>query len=236
MAADNLVWLVLAAGRVRNVPLFALLTAIAAAEVLPASRWAGWLRQREMLLPARENGPTVPGGQSWPAAVLPLLLVGTTVLLQLAGVRAPVVGRGWAKLDSDHWPVAILAELEQINRSSPQGTPIFNDLNYGGFLIYHTPRLRVFIDDRCALYGAELLQQYDRARREDPAQIDRWQQQYGFRYALVETATPFDRYLRDSKTWIMITRICYLSGGKPVPTRSGVTLSERDLGSRRPID
>jgi len=231
-----MVWVVLAAGRVRNCPLFALITAIAAAEVLPCSRWAGWLRQREMLLPARENGPAVPRGHRWPAAVLPLLLVGTTVLMQLAGVRAPMVGCGWAKLDPAHWPVAILPELEQINRSSPQGTPIFNDLNYGGFLIYHTPRLRVFIDDRCALYGAELLGQYDRARRNDPAQIDRWQQQYGFHYALVETATPFDRYLRDSKTWIEIAGIRYSIGGKSVPWHSGVTLYQRDLGSREPID
>ncbi len=199
-----LVWLILAAGRVRNVPLFALITAIAAAEVLPASRWAGWLRQHEMLLPPRENGPTVRRGHSCLAAVLPLLLVGTTGLLQLGGVRAPVVGRGWAKLGPTRWPVDLLPELERINRSSPQGTPIFNDLNYGGFLIYHTPRLRVFIDDRCALYGAELLGRYDRARQNDPAQIDRWQRQYGFRYALVETDTPFDRYLEGSTDWKIV--------------------------------
>ena len=54
-------------------------------------------------------------------------------------------------------------------------TRIFNDLNFGGFLIYHAPRLRVFVDDRCSLYGGEFLGAYDRARREDPAQIDRWQ-------------------------------------------------------------
>jgi hypothetical protein len=201
-----LVWLVLAAGRVRNVPLFAVTTAIAAAEVLPATRWADWLRRREMLLPDRRKEPTQPRGHGWPAALLPILLVLTAMLLQLAGVRVPVVGRGWARLDPTRWPVELLPELERINRTSPEGTRIFNDLNFGGLLIYYAPRLRVFVDDRCALYGGEFLQQYDEARRNDPSQIDRWQQQYGFRYALVETDTPFDRYLERSGDWGVVRR------------------------------
>jgi hypothetical protein len=196
-----LVWLVLAASRVRNVPLFAITVAIAAAEVLPVSRWADWLRRREMLLLDRRKLPTRPRAHWWPGAALPLILVVAAILLQLANVRAPVLGRGWARLDPARWPVELLPELERINRASPEATPIFNDLSLGGFLIYYAPRLRVFIDDRCALYGTEFLQAYDRARREDPSQIDRWQQQYGFRYALVETGTPFDRYLKDSESW-----------------------------------
>lgn len=212
-----LVWLFLAVGRVRNVPLFAITAVIAAAELLPASRWAGWLQGRELLLPVPRKEPAGPRGRRWAAALLPLLLVVTVALLQIAGVRAPVVGRGWAKLDPASWPVddrgELLPELEEINRTSPEGTPIFNDMAFGGFLIYHTPRLRVFIDDRCALYGSEFLQQVDRARREDPAQIDRWQQQYGFRYALVETDVKtdryemkFDRYLEASEQWRIIRR------------------------------
>ncbi|MHC4178429.1 MAG: hypothetical protein ACYSWU_13030 [Planctomycetota bacterium] len=233
-----LVWLILAVGRVRNVPLFAITAVIAAAELLPASRWAGWLQGREWLLPKKEKGTGTfcaqPGTdrrlvagrwgrrclspfRSSPAALLPLLLVVTVALLQIAGVRAPVVGRGWARLDPASWPVddrgELLPELERINRASPEGTPIFNDMAFGGFLIYHTPRLRVFIDDRCALYGSEFLQEVDRARREDPAQIDRWQQQYGFRYALVETDVEsdryemkFDRHLEGSDQWQIIRR------------------------------
>ena len=214
-----LAWLVLAAGRVRNVPLFAVVTAITAAEVLPASRWAGWLRRREMLLPGRQ-GSGVRGQHSAFSiqhsafsiqhsafSLVPVLLVVAAMLLQLAAVRAPVVGRGWAKLDPARWPVGILAELERINATSPEGTPIFNDLNYGGLLIYYAPRLRVFIDDRCPLYGAEFLQEYDRARREDPAQIDRWQQQYGFSYALVQTGSQFDRCLDRSGEWTLVRRV-----------------------------
>ncbi len=129
------------------------------------------------------------------SAVLPILVVSAAVMLQIGGVKLPVVGRGWARFDPARWPVALLPQLDEINRSAADGTPIFNDLNFGGFLIYHEPRLRVFVDDRCSLYGTEFLRAYDHARREDPAEIERWRRQYGFRYALVETGGPFDRYL-----------------------------------------
>ena len=100
----------------------------------------------------------------------------------------------------------LLPELGDINRSSPEGTPIFNDMNFSGFLIYHTPHLRVFVDDRCPLYGTKFLLDYDHARRKDPGQIDRWREQYGFGYALVRTGDPFDRYLSDSAGWSLMKR------------------------------
>ncbi len=126
--------------------------------------------------------------------------------IQLAGLQLPLIGRGWARFDADRWPVAMLPQLDDLNRTANDGDPIFNDLNFGGFLIYHTPRLRVFIDDRCSLYGADFLVAYDIARRHDPAQIDRWQQQYGFRLALVESGGQFDRYMAASPAWDLVVR------------------------------
>jgi hypothetical protein len=87
-------------------------------------------------------------------------------------------------------------------------------------LIFHAPRLRIFVDDRCPLYGTEFLLACERARCKDPAQIDRWQRQYGFRYALVQSDTrlvrtdravmpndsPFDRYLSESAAWSLVKR------------------------------
>jgi len=200
-----LLWLVLACQRVRNVPLFSIAAAVALAEVLPYTRWAARLRQREVLLPVDENRPRHCG----PAAfVLPAVLVLAAAAIQLCGVSAPVFGRGWARFDPALWPVELLDELKQIERSGSPGapTPLFNDLALGGFVIYHAPRLRVFIDDRCALYGSEFLLAYDRARRKDPRQIDRWQRQYGFRHALVKTGTQFDRYLEAAPAWQLVRR------------------------------
>jgi len=55
-------------------------------------------------------------------------------------------------------------------------------------------------------YGTDFLRAYDRARREDPVQIERWRRQYGFRYALVETDGNFDRYLHSFAAWTSLGR------------------------------
>ncbi len=198
-----LVWLLLACQRVRSVPLFVIAVAIGYVEVLPQSRWAAWLRRREMLLPRGEHSAHQ---RNWPSALLPLVLVVTAALLQIAGVSAPIVGRGWARFDPVCSPDPLLPDLLRLNRESPQDTPLFNDMGLAGFVIYHAPRLKVFIDDRCALYGSEFLLAYDRARQEDPARLDRWREQYGFRHALIGSGTPFDRYLHDSKEWRVVRR------------------------------
>jgi hypothetical protein len=49
----------------------------------------------------------------------------------------------------------------------------------GGFLIDYTPGLRVFIDDRCELYGDEWLLNYVHALESDPAQVERWRSNTG---------------------------------------------------------
>ena len=219
-----LVWFALALLRVRNAPLFAVTAAVALADMLPHSRVGQWLARRGMLKLATiskcgtaalgcagstdtaEGGCATSGSSGWRQAVLPMMAVASALVIQMAGIGVPVIGRGWARFDRTYWPVELLPQLESLDRSSPEGTPIFNDLNLGGFLIYHAPRLRVFIDDRCSLYGADYLKSYDHTRRENPAEIDRWQPKYGFRYALVESDGKFDNYLAESALWTPLTR------------------------------
>jgi len=209
-----LVWLVLAVMRVRNAPLFAVTAALALADVLPATCFADWLKRGDWLLP-RAGGADAPGPAAcrtcpWRGAIAPVLVLAIGLSVQGAGLSVPVIGRNWARLDPAVWPVELLPELGRIERDNPAGTPIFNELDFGGFLIYHAPGLRVFIDDRCALYGEAFLRAYDRARRKDPSQLDRWQAEYGFRYALVVTdgprKGPFDRHLAASPSWTIIHR------------------------------
>ena len=189
-----LAWFVLALARCRNASLFAVVAIVALADMLPYTRVGEWLRRREMLGAARSAA-------GWRAAVLPLIVVAAALGLQIAGASFPVLGRGWARFDRDRCPVELLPQLDEIARSHEDGVRIFNDLNFGGFLIFHEPRMRVFVDDRCPLYGADFLLAYDHARRNDPAQLDRWRQQYGFQYALVESGGDFDRYLGSSADW-----------------------------------
>ncbi|MBU4273396.1 MAG: hypothetical protein KKA28_16175 [Planctomycetes bacterium] len=194
-----LVWFVLAIARCRNASLFAVTAAVALADVLPYSRVGEWLRRCGMLGAVRQ-------AVGWRPAVLPLIVVAAAMAIQIGGVNLPVVGRGWVQFDRDRRPVELLPRLDEIGRSNKDGVRVFNDMNFGGFLIYHQPRMRVFIDDRCTLYGTDFLQAYDHARREDPAQIDRWQRRYGFHHALVETGGNFDRHLRSSAAWIILGR------------------------------
>ncbi|MBN1394822.1 MAG: hypothetical protein JW959_07350 [Pirellulales bacterium] len=199
-------WFFLALGRCRNASLFAVVAALALADVPPQSRVGVWLRRRGLLGDAR---PAV----GLKAAVLPTLIVA-------AVLAARICGEGWglARLDRERCPVELLPQLNEVSRSHEYEVPIFNDMNFGGFLMFHQPRMRVFVDDRCALYGADFLKVYDRARREDPARIESWRRQYGFRYALVESGGNFDRYLRSSGGWTVLD------------ASPAATLHERRLG------
>jgi hypothetical protein len=77
---------------------------------------------------------------------------------------------------------------------------------FGGFLIYFTPGLRVFIDDRCELYGDKWLIEYAHAIEQEPSKIDQWAKEYGFDIALTIPDSGFDRYLGRSKEWIVVQR------------------------------
>jgi hypothetical protein len=211
-----LVWLVLAVERVRHAPLFAVVTVIALADLLPHTRWRAWLAARDMWrLPEHLSAaPRLPAtGQQgathlWPPrdGRLPALAVVLSALaLQAGGLRAPLVGRGWVVLDAALWPVELLPQLAKSGTQADDAR-VFNDYRFGGFLIYHAPQVRVFIDGRCELYGREFLVEYDRAEREDPAGIEAWRRRYGFGHALVARGSPFDRHLAQDPQWTLVGR------------------------------
>jgi hypothetical protein len=199
-----LVWLVLACQRVRNAQLFAITAAVAWSDMLPCSRLSQWLASRG-LLSTGVPGPTQHTHSPVRLAILGSL--GAVVLLALGASRPFGPGDDrWVRFSPTRWPVELLGALARIQQAEPPGTPIFNDMAFGGFLIYGAPRLRVFIDDRCELYGGSFLAEYDEARRGAPARIDQWRRRYGFRYALVESNTPFDRHLANHPDWALVGR------------------------------
>jgi hypothetical protein len=181
-----LLWLVQAWMRIRNGPLFVITAALAVAEMYPHIRWREWLAQRGSVTCRLQ--PIDPKPAAWPdwrPALLPSLVVLTALLL----------GRGWAQLDPDTTPIGLLHQLQRYQTAKGPGTPIFNEMLYGGFLIYYTPNLRVFIDDRCELYGDAFLAEYAEAMYHHPERIEEWASRYGFDHALVIPGGEFDRYL-----------------------------------------
>jgi hypothetical protein len=195
---------------VRNAELFVSVAALVVIEHLPTHPWALWLAKRgDWFVPPKNSRPQRP-----PMSFLQLApAFGVLVLvlaLQMNQIKVPIIGAGWADLSTKVAPIEVLGELREYERTHPPGTPIFNDMNYGGFVIYFTPGLKVFIDDRCELYGDEGLIEYLKVNR-DPTWIDRWADQYGFDLALVATdnsqkASPFDKYLAASRDWTVAKR------------------------------
>jgi hypothetical protein len=210
-----LVWFVLACTRIRHAPLFAIMALVALADILPQTRYAAWLaRQGSDLFQFPSKEMDRRRGSDWRPALLPAMVVLLTATLQLAGVRTPIVGHGWARLDRAHWPVELLPALERYQSQRPNGTPIFNEYGYGGFLIYFTPGFRVFVDDRCELYGDQWLLEFVEAEQgnQTAERIAAWQRRYGgFDFALTRSSTaegdlPFDTYFRNSPDWEVVQR------------------------------
>jgi hypothetical protein len=138
---------------------------------------------------------------------VPAGVVVGALVVQRAGLAVPLVGRGWARFDPGHWPVALLPELRRFEHAEPGGTRIFNEYALGGFLIYHTPGYRVFVDDRCEVYRDEWLEAFTRAEHQGTADAVRaWQGRYGFGYALTWRGSQFDRYLADAPGWSLVGR------------------------------
>jgi hypothetical protein len=195
-----LIWFVLTWTRIRHGPLFAITAVIALGDMFPHIRWVSWLaRKGSDVCRLRAPEYEAPGrGLDWKPVLIPLLMVLTTAAIQVAGLPVPVVGRGWAQFDPKPCPLGLLPELRACEGKRPNRTPIFNEMLFGGFLIYYTPDLRVFIDDRCELYGDQWLEQYADAAWHHPEQIEQWAKEYGFDHALVQADSGFDRYLANS--------------------------------------
>jgi hypothetical protein len=201
-----LFWLGLAFSRIRHGPLFAITALVALADLFPQTCWAARLVRAgsDLYRPPAPDPARPPARLDLRPAGIPLALVLTALVLQLAGVRTPVLGRGWAALDRRYWPVDLLPELRVYERDRPPGTPIFNEMLFGGFLIYHNPGLRIFIDDRCELYGDDGLLAYADALEHDPARLDRWARDYGFDLALTAAGSGFDGYLLQAPGWTLV--------------------------------
>jgi hypothetical protein len=200
-------WFFLACTSVRHTPLFAITAALAIADMLPHTRWARWLARPGSDLfrfSAEGSSPAF----DWRYALLP-----SAVVALVFGLAMSQSGPQWHRLDPEYWPADDFAENEltrALRRYCSHGTPIFNDLTWGGYLIYYHPGCRVFIDDRCELfanernYGRELLTRYDHVTRQDPTGFDRLVADFcpELRLALVRRDSLLDGHLsRPQNGW-----------------------------------
>jgi hypothetical protein len=198
-----LVWFALSLHSIRHGPLFCAAALVALADMLPSTIWFRWLQKHGETL-VRTSAPQ--DKVSWRAVVLPSLLIALCLGLQTARIQVPVIGSGWVQLDPKEVAVDLLEPLQDYARQRPDGTPIFNDANFGGLLIYYTPNLRVFMDDRCELYGDPWMADYMQFMEYHPERIEDYRAKYGFDRALVTVGSPMDQYLRKSSRWVEVSR------------------------------
>lgn len=192
-----LVWLFLTVTRVRHAPLFCIAAGFAMADVFPKSYWAWAFAQHGLLRPGRRRSSG--GFATSLGPVVCAMLVLAVLGLQIGGIQVPVIGSGWAYLQTTLWPFELLPELRAIEQSGPGDERIHNDMIFGGFLIRHAPGLRIWIDDRCELYGTEFLR-----NGADEEKMDEWSNEYGFQYSLAAREHATDEFLSKSDSWVAV--------------------------------
>ncbi|MFZ5855372.1 MAG: hypothetical protein ACOYZ6_00950 [Chloroflexota bacterium] len=135
----------------RNIPLFAIASAPILSEEVSKlleriKRWKGI----ESNIAALESPLR---GAVWPI----LLGLGIAVFL---GSRYQVQKEALTRFDARVFPVAAADWLVQ----NPQSENMFNDFNWGGYLLYRLwPEQKVFLDSQTDFYGEALVQEYETA-------------------------------------------------------------------------
>jgi hypothetical protein len=195
-----LVWLGLFLSSNRNGPLFSVVSLIAIADLYPQTGWVNALSAKGSATFRLWDIRGLFLRRSSRMAIMTMIVAGTVFIYSMAVKPALESGR-WVTLDRGHWPIDHLDQLVQYEKERGPGAPIFNDMLYGGFLIFHTPGLRVFIDDRWELYGDDFMRRYNSA---GPDEFKEWESRYQFEIALVNPQSDFNGYLNSEENWKMI--------------------------------
>src|SRR4029077_136750 len=88
-------------------------------------------------------------------------------LFPLLILAVPLTGLRFVELDKDWWPLELIPAMKE--QAKKPGVKLFNEDRLAGMVIRYVPELKVFVDDRCELYGEEFLLQYLDAARDRPS-------------------------------------------------------------------
>ncbi len=199
-----LVWLALSYSRVRHGPLFAMCAGVALADMLPHTHW---LKRFSPAAEGAQGQADAPANRPWTIrhVALPAGLVAFAMLFQTAGIPAPVLGADRCTPDPQYWPAAAAMRLEDTLRTFPGENRVFNDMRFGGYLIYHVPEARLYIDDRCELHGDAGLRRYLDLHR-NPQRFAGLAEYEQIHLALVDRDSPIADYLALHPDWLTLHR------------------------------
>ncbi len=210
-----LVWFALSFKGIRQGPLFAITAAVAVADLWPHTIW-------HRLLVKYGDGSLARSPDFTPRPLLipfivPALAILLALGLQITHTPAPLIGYGWVRFDPDFVPVDMNGPIEEYAAHVPPGSRVFLVANLGGYLIYHAPNAKIFMDDRCELYGDDWIKGYSDTLGLPPGNelgvvFERWASYYQFDRALVMTNPPekekpsIERYLLSNPQWREVAR------------------------------
>lgn len=202
-----LFWLVQGMLRVRHGALFAPVALLAMIDLWPHTCFARWLAAKRPDVYAPPSKPT--NKAFLPVLITAAVAVAVSLGCQWFGVSVPLVGKGTAKFDPTLWPTDLRDDLQAVEPKPGEPNRIFCEYIYGGYLIYHAPGFKVFVDDRCELFGDDWLIEFVKADGEGTTEtMTRWQQQFGqFDFALTTTTdhdAGYDWYFRTSPEWTVV--------------------------------
>jgi hypothetical protein len=204
-----LFWLVQAVLRVRHGALFAPVALLAMIDIWPHTLFAKWLALKR---PDVYSPPAGPARNVFlPVLLTAVIAVSVSLGCQWLGVNVPLIGKGTAKPDPTLWPTELHDDIKAVEPKPGEPNRIFCEYIYGGYLIYHAPGFKVFVDDRCELFGDDWLIEFVTADGEGTADAMRkWQAQYGqFDFALTTTTdreVGYDWYFRTSGEWEVVKK------------------------------
>ena len=94
--------------------------------------------------------------QAKPALIVNWIMLIVILLLALVRISEPVTVAANEEFQAKELPVGA---VDYLLAERPLG-PIFNDYNWGGYLIWRTPEYPVYVDGRTDLYDDEFLTDY----------------------------------------------------------------------------
>lgn len=193
------IWFVLALSRVRHGPLFAIVAALAIADMIP--HHPAYRKIIASIATRNSNPRRHP--PAWPLAVAIALAFSATLAVQSAGWKLPVIGAGRCVATNRVWPVDAVALLEQEIADDSTPVHVFNEMRFGGYLTYAAPNVRIYIDDRCELHRDPGLKRYVELQKH-PDRILGEAARYGFDYALIRTGSGVHQYMAQSPDWLLL--------------------------------
>jgi len=149
------------------------------------------------------------GGMIWLFAVV----IAVTISFSLGKAIDPA--RRGNVFDDRFFPVDAVSWLE----IHPQATPVFNEFDWGGYLLLRLwPRLRVFMDGHTHIYGEHLTREYEKVISLTPG----WEEiftKYGIGCVIVRADAPLVAALSTTSAW----KISYQDGTAVILTRKQPT-------------